>query len=102
VPRELLERPKQGFGVPLSSWLRGDLASLVDDYLAPQRIRDGGLFDPDVVAKAVANFRNGGTRNDRLDTQKLWYLLSFEMWRSRWMQSDRKSEGAQHARAVSY
>jgi asparagine synthase (glutamine-hydrolysing) len=102
VPREIIERPKQGFAVPLSRWLRGDLSTLVDEFLAPERIRDGGIFDPDVVAKTVKNFRDGGTANDRLDTQKVWYLLSFEMWRSRWMQSDVRTEGAQHARAVHY
>jgi asparagine synthase (glutamine-hydrolysing) len=102
VPREIIERPKQGFAVPLSSWLRGDLASLVDEYLAPKRIMDGGVFDPDEVAKAVKNFRDGGAANDRLDTQKIWYLLSFEMWRSRWMQTETRTEGAQHARAVHY
>jgi asparagine synthase (glutamine-hydrolysing) len=102
VPREIIERPKQGFAVPLSSWLRGDLASLVDEYLAPGRIKEGGLFDPDEVAKAVGNFRDGGSANDRLDTQKIWYLLSFEMWRSRWMRSGTRTEGVQHARAVHY
>jgi asparagine synthase (glutamine-hydrolysing) len=102
VPREIIERPKQGFAVPLSRWLRGDLASLMDEYLAPSRIRAGGLFDPDDVAKAVKNFRDGGTANDRLDTQKIWYLLSFEMWRSRWMKTETRTEGARHARAVSY
>jgi asparagine synthase (glutamine-hydrolysing) len=103
VPREILERPKQGFGVPLSRWLRGDLSNLVDEYLAPARIRDGGLFDPDVVAQAVRNFRDGGTANDRLDTQKLWYLLAFEMWRSRWMTNEKtQPEEAHDARAVHY
>jgi len=104
VPREILERPKQGFGVPLSRWLRGDLSNLVDEYLAPARIKDGGLFDPDEVAQAVSNFRDGGTANDRLDTQKLWYLLAFEMWRSRWMSRDNKQEleDAPDARAVHY
>jgi asparagine synthase (glutamine-hydrolysing) len=101
VPREILERPKQGFAVPLSRWLRGDLSNLVDEYLAPERIREGGLFDPKQVAKAVRNFRDGGTSNDRLDTQKLWYLLAFEMWRSRWMSPEKKPlEEAQDARAV--
>jgi asparagine synthase (glutamine-hydrolysing) len=102
VPREIIERPKQGFAVPLSRWLRGDLKPLIDEYLSPGRIRDGGLFDPDQVVMAVRIFRDGGTANDRLDTQKIWYLLSFEMWRSRWMQSGTISEGAQHARAVSH
>jgi asparagine synthase (glutamine-hydrolysing) len=103
VPREILERPKQGFAVPLSRWLRGDLSTLVDEYLSPARIKDGGLFDPDQVAQAVRNFRDGGTANDRLDTQKLWYLLAFEMWRSRWMTGEKKQEeGAFDARAVHY
>jgi asparagine synthase (glutamine-hydrolysing) len=103
VPRELLERPKQGFGVPLSRWLRGDLSGLVDEYLSPSRIKDGGLFDPDQVQQAVRNFRDGGAANDRLDTQKLWYLLAFEMWRSRWMtQKNVELEEAPDARAVHY
>jgi asparagine synthase (glutamine-hydrolysing) len=99
VPRELIERPKQGFAIPLSSWLRGDLAPLIDEYLSPSRVRAGGLLDPDAVGRAVANFRAGGPANDRLDVQKVWLLLAFEMWRSRWDQGYRRQEVA-HARAV--
>jgi asparagine synthase (glutamine-hydrolysing) len=99
VPRELIERPKQGFAIPLATWLRGELAPLIDDYLSPPRIRDGGLLDPDAVRRAVANFREGGPGNDRLDVQKVWLLLAFEMWRSRWDQGYRRQEVA-HARAV--
>ena len=101
VPRELLERPKQGFGIPLAGWLRGELAPLVHEYLAPQRIRDAGILDPDMVARAVTNFRDGGLGNDRLDMQKLWYLIAFELWRERWMTgAQQQAEGAQHARVV--
>jgi asparagine synthase (glutamine-hydrolysing) len=100
VPRELLERPKQGFGVPLASWLRGELAPLVHEYLAPHRIREAGLFDPERVARTVANFRDGGPLNDRLDTQKLWYLLAFEMWREKWMHSGIREPEVRHARVV--
>jgi asparagine synthase (glutamine-hydrolysing) len=101
VPREILERPKQGFGIPLAGWLRGELAPLVHEYLAPQRIRDAGILDPDMVARAVANFRDGGSGNDRLDMQKLWYLIAFELWRERWMTGrSKETEGAAHARAV--
>jgi asparagine synthase (glutamine-hydrolysing) len=84
VPRELIERPKQGFAIPLSKWMRGELAPLIDEYLSPARARTGGLFDPDMVAKAVSNFRDGGPDNDRLDVQKVWLLVAFEMWRDRW------------------
>ena len=101
VPREVLERPKQGFAIPLAGWLRGELAPLVHEYLSPRRIRDAGILDPDMVARAVTNFRDGGTGNDRLDMQKLWYLIAFELWRERWMTGEAKTtEGAQHARVV--
>jgi asparagine synthase (glutamine-hydrolysing) len=103
VPRELLERPKQGFAIPLSRWLRGELAPLVDEFLAPERIRSGGLFDPDAVARTVANFRVGGAAGDRLDVQKLWLLIAFEMWRARWEHgTQHETEGLEHARAVHY
>jgi asparagine synthase (glutamine-hydrolysing) len=85
VPRSLLERPKQGFGIPLGSWLRGELSHLMHEYLAPARIRAAGLFDPEMVQQAVANFRDGGPGNDRLDMQRIWYLIAFEIWRERWM-----------------
>lgn len=101
VPREILERPKQGFGIPLARWLRGELAPLIHEYLDPVRVRDAGLFDPDMVAQAVRNFREGGEGNDRLDMQKLWYLIAFELWRERWMEGTAaRTEGAQHARVV--
>lgn len=100
VPREILERPKQGFGVPLSSWLRGDLKPLLD-YLSHDRIRAAGILDPGMVTRAVRNFIDGGPRNDRVDVQKVWYLLAFEMWRERWMKPvETATEGALDARAV--
>ena len=101
VPQELIDRPKQGFAIPLASWLRGELAPLVDEYLAPARIRDGGIFDPQAVQRAVSNFREGGPANDRLDANKLWLLLAFEMWRSRWDHNDEhRTEEKTHARVV--
>ncbi len=103
VPRDLIDRPKQGFAIPLSSWLRGDLAHLVDDYLSPARVREGGLMDPQMVSDTIRNFRQGGPENDRLDVQKLWLLVAFEMWREKWDRGYiRQQNGFDHARAVHY
>lgn len=84
VPRALLERPKKGFSIPLSRWLRGELAGLIDQHLAPERVEAAGLLDPHEVRRAVTHFREGGPRRDRLDVQKVWLLLAFEMWREKW------------------
>jgi len=87
VPRTLLERPKQGFAIPISRWLRSELSGLVDTYLCPDRIEKAGLLDPRVVRRAVTCFNEGGPERDRIDTQKVWLLLAFEMWRERWASS---------------
>ena len=84
VPRALLERPKKGFSIPLSRWLRGELGTLIDDHLSPARVNATGILDPREVQRAVVRFREGGATRDRLDVQKLWLLLAFEMWREKW------------------
>jgi asparagine synthase (glutamine-hydrolysing) len=95
VPRALMERPKQGFSMPIARWLRGELSYLIDAYLGPERVRDAAVLDPQVVRQAVRNFREGGPARDRIDVQKLWMLLAFEMWRETWLgQSETARESA--------
>ena len=43
----------EGFGIPLASWLRGELSPLIHEYLSPQRVREQGIFDPALVARAA-------------------------------------------------
>jgi asparagine synthase (glutamine-hydrolysing) len=85
VPRELVDRPKQGFTIPLESWLRGDLGDLVRDHLSDDRVRHAGMFDPARVRELVNDFYAG---DGRLSVM-LWYLLAFEMWRGEWMDGNR-------------
>jgi asparagine synthase (glutamine-hydrolysing) len=81
VPRELIDRPKMGFAIPLADWLRGDLAHLVDEHLDAAEIRRAGVLDPDLVQRTVRLFRGG----DQHATSRLWSLLAFQMWYRRWM-----------------
>jgi asparagine synthase (glutamine-hydrolysing) len=80
VPRALVDRPKQGFTIPLERWLRDDLRELTHDYLASARIRKAGILDDSVVQHVVDDFYRG----DRKLTTQLWFLLAFEMWREEW------------------
>jgi asparagine synthase (glutamine-hydrolysing) len=59
VPREYLDRPKQGFDVPLGQWLAKDLALLIDQYLESSLIAAQGIFDTEVVRRLLARFRAG-------------------------------------------
>jgi len=80
IPREHLDRPKQGFGIPLPQWLR-DMRGLMDRYLEPGVIAAQGVFDPETVRRVLSRFKAG----DRLVDQKVWLLLAFQMWHARWM-----------------
>ena len=80
MPRELVDRPKQGFSIPLEQWLTTDLQELVSAYLDKDRIREAGLMDAKLVSNTVAAFYQG---NLKLSTP-LWHLLAFEMWREEW------------------
>jgi asparagine synthase (glutamine-hydrolysing) len=96
VPRELIDRPKMGFGIPLLEWLRGDLSHLVDDYLDPVGIKQQGLLNPDSVGHTVRAFRNG----DDTSLNKLWTLLAFQMWREQWIQAPAQAPSAYCSGAV--
>ncbi len=76
MPRELLERPKRGFNVPLEIWFRGELRDMIEEYLSFERIKREGIFDPDRVEK----FKNGFLEGRREYTKRVWLLLAFEIW----------------------
>lgn len=76
LPREIMYRPKQGFGVPLNDWFRGELNSLLQDQLLGQRARARGLFNMDYVERLIREHTTGRFRH----AHRLWALLTFELW----------------------
>jgi asparagine synthase (glutamine-hydrolysing) len=79
VPRDLVERPKMGFGVPLADWLRGPLRDWSEDLLDPARL-GGGFLDVPTVRKLWDEHRSGRCNW----AYALWNVLMFEAWRRRW------------------
>jgi asparagine synthase (glutamine-hydrolysing) len=76
VPRNLVERPKMGFGIPLDSWLRGPMREWAEALLEPRRLREEGFFDPAAVREKW---------NDHLAGRgawqfHLWDILMFQLW----------------------
>jgi asparagine synthase (glutamine-hydrolysing) len=78
VPREFVERPKMGFGVPLHDWLRGPLREWADAKLEPARIERHGVFDPVEVRHVWEEHLRGYSNN----TATLWPVLMFDGWAS--------------------
>ena len=76
VPRALIERPKQGFSVPLGAWLRGSLRAWADDLLAPATLRRGDWLEPEPIAVRWREHRSG----QRDWSQSLWAVLMLQSW----------------------
>ncbi len=76
VPRELTERPKMGFSVPIDRWLRGDLRDWAEDLLDEKRLAQEGMLNAGAVRTAWSEHLSG-RRNLQ---QQLWTVLMFQAW----------------------
>jgi asparagine synthase (glutamine-hydrolysing) len=76
LPDEILDRPKQGFGVPVARWMKGELLPLLREELHPDKLRREGFFAPDEVSRILDEH----VRGQRDHRKQLWTLLVFEQW----------------------
>jgi asparagine synthase (glutamine-hydrolysing) len=76
VPRELVDRRKRGFGLPIRAWLRGALRDWAEESLAERRLAENGLFDPTAIRAIWSEHLSGQANWERL----LWRVLIFQAW----------------------
>ncbi len=76
VPKEMMERPKKGFSIPISKWLKdSDLRAWAEELLDKDRIRQQGILDADVVERIWNDFTQRG-----IYRIQIWYILMFQLW----------------------
>tara|TARA_E500000178_G_scaffold355893_1_gene430382 strand:- start:992 stop:2917 length:1926 start_codon:yes stop_codon:yes gene_type:complete len=76
VPQNLVDRPKQGFGMPVNDWLRGPLREWTEDLISIKNLPNDGLLNGDLVRKVWSEHLLG-SRNWEY---KLWPVLMWQQW----------------------
>lgn len=80
IPKEIMHRPKKGFGVPVSFWLKSDLKDMTFDILSQRSINKFGILNADHVLKEI---QKQFAKNDSND--QLWLFFNFQMWCEKWL-----------------
>ena len=89
IPRELLDRPKTGFGVPMDQWLRGPLKEQLLDYSSTAFLKKQGVFNPEYVSKFINNYvvnGDGGPATGANYSKIAWSFFIFQQWYNYYVQ----------------
>jgi asparagine synthase (glutamine-hydrolysing) len=81
LPRDNIDRKKEGFSIPIKHWLRVELRDLVEEHLSEARLRSEGLFEPSAV-RGMMDAHFAGRENY---SHQLWALLVFEIWKESYL-----------------
>ena len=76
VPRQLIDRPKRGFSVPIKKWLVGPLRDWAEDLISEQTLREQGIFDVTSIRDAWQQHLYGWANHSEL----MWSVLMFQAW----------------------
>lgn len=81
IPKEMMDRPKSGFAIPVKDWLGNELKPLVQQHFSDKAFKAHGLFNTSEAQKIAGDFFNG--RKEKY--LQVWYMLMFQMWYEKWM-----------------
>jgi asparagine synthase (glutamine-hydrolysing) len=81
LPSPHINRPKQGFGIPISAWLRGPLQDWAEELLDARQLKSQGFFEPQLIRQRWLEHLSGKRNWGR----SLWSVLTFQAWRDCWL-----------------
>lgn len=81
IPQMIVDRKKQGFGIPLGVWLRGPLRQLMESTLSPAKLEAVGIVRPEAVATLIREHLQAKADHRK----KLWTLMILHWWWKRWV-----------------
>jgi asparagine synthase (glutamine-hydrolysing) len=84
VPREMFNRPKMGFSIPIFSWFSSHMDVLFEHYLTKERIDKTNIFHTTAVLNEYEKYKWNKQNNKEYNIEKMWRILSFMMWWDKW------------------
>jgi asparagine synthase (glutamine-hydrolysing) len=91
LPKEIIQRKKQGFTTPRTEWIRNDLKDMAFDLLSKNSVNDRGLFSVDYVEKLKEKASSRGDLPFRPYSYKLMILAFLELWQRIYLDKSRLS-----------
>ena len=91
IPKELLDRPKVGFGVPLDKWMRGPLKEALQDMCSEAFLKRQGIFDAQYVHEFINTYLKTGDQGPASGanySKVAWSFFVFQQWYRTYMHSD--------------
>lgn len=80
IPKEIMDRPKMGFSVPIDDWFKNSFHEFVKNYLDDNKIKEQNIF----VEKEVYKIKTAYFKGNNINMQQLWNILVFQMWYEKW------------------
>jgi len=81
VPKEIMDRPKMGFAIPVIKWMKNELRELLESELSEERVKSAGIFNYNEVERLKNNYLAGKNQ----DFNPVWFLFIFHQWHQQWM-----------------
>lgn len=88
IPKELLDRPKRGFSIPLVKWMKGNLKEEISTYANEEFLSKQGIFEPDFTNKFINDYLSDNLDKNSIDANNdrlVWGFFVFQQWYARFM-----------------
>ena len=85
VPREMFERPKKGFSIPLFQWFSTEMKAFFEYYFVREKLDKIPVLNTEEVLREYKKYNYYAARGQEYNTEKIWRILSFAMWWDKWM-----------------
>jgi len=81
IPKELIDRPKKGFSIPINEWYEIKLKDYFREYLSKESIKRIGILNYEVVETILKRYE----KNEKFLIKNIWFIFIFQLWAKRWL-----------------